>query len=350
MNVSERICSVKAWRTLKNEPIFIKCEDVPDNIKSAVDNNGKTYPAQKCDGGVIIIADIVKGENQFTLGDKQLNGGITVIMNDHEKHIDFKIDDKLFTSYVYSSDFVKPFLGPVYTSDGNTYTRLDFTTKEHPHHRSIFLGVGDVNGIDFWNEPANRGGQTHQRFDNIVCGAAFAKFTANNVWVSVDNEPMMDESRTFIIYNQSEKCRYIDMEVTFTSSYRDITFGATKEAGPLGIRVNEELRVDKGTGHMVNSYGAVGEKECWGRSAQWCDYSGTLKGIPYGIAVFDNEKNERYPTAWHIRDYGLFAANNLFFKGGFDIPKGESVTYKYRICFHEDDFNAVDRFVQYANG
>lgn len=341
--------AVKGYRTLNQEPIFIKCDNVPNEVKSAVNSNGKTYPAQKCDGGVVIIADLVKGDNEFTLNDKSIDSGITIVMDDDEKHIDFKIGGKLFTSYVYNPEFVKPFLGPVFTSSGESYTRLDFDTKEHPHHRSVFLGVGDVNGIDFWNEPTDRGSQQHQGFDNIICGSAFARFTANNVWLNVDEKPMINESRTFTIYNQNEDCRYIDVEIKFTATYQDITFGATKEAGPLGIRMNETLRVDKGNGRMINSYGAIGENECWGRFAHWCDYSGKLNDKPYGIAVFDHEQNERYPTAWHIRDYGLFAPNNLFFKGGFDIPKGDSLTYKYRICFHEDNFNAADRFVQYVN-
>ena len=340
----------KGYRPLTNEPIYIKSETVSENVKSAQDKNGKLYPAQLCGDGVVIIADIEKGGNEFTFSDDQIGGGITLIMNDDEKRIDLKIGGKPFTSYVYSDEFVKPFLGEVYTPTGESYTRLDFETKEHPHHRSVFLGVGDVNGIDFWNEPADRGSQRHKGFRDIVCGTAFAKFTADNIWLSSDETPMIDESRTFTIYNQNEECRCIDVEITFTASYRDITFGATKEAGPLGIRMNELLRADKGTGHMINSYGAIGESECWGRSAHWCDYSGELNGKPYGIAVFDNEKNERYPTAWHIRDYGLFAANNLFFKGGFDIPKGETVTYKYRIWFHGDGFNTSERFIQYTNG
>ena len=32
----------------------------------------------------------------------------------------------------------------ILTPDGTSYTRLDFTTTEHPHHRSVFFGVGDV--------------------------------------------------------------------------------------------------------------------------------------------------------------------------------------------------------------
>ena len=338
----------KGTRTLAGEPIFIKAADVPKDINSAVDNSGNKYPAQKYKDGVIIIADVERNiQKTFILSEENYGNGIEI--KKKKDAVDVYIGDKFFTSYVYSADFVKPYLGPIMTSFGESFTRLDFQATEHPHHRSIFLGVGDVNKIDFWNEPENRGGQEHYRFKRVASGSAYAEITAQNVWKNVKGTPLIDEERTFIIYNQSENCRYIDLTIKFTASYRNIKFGPTKEAGPLGIRVSEALRADKGTGRMVNSYGAENEGECWGRSANWCDYSGEIKGHKCGISVFDNESNERYPTSWHIRNYGLFAANNLFFKGGFDIPKGKSVTYKYRICFHEGDFCADDRFIQYVN-
>ena len=136
----------------------------------------------------------------------------------------------------------------------------------------------------------------------------------------------------------------------FTASYGEVVFGATKEAGPLGIRVNEKINVNNG-GRMINSYGGRGEGDCWGRPAHWCDCSGIIEGSEYGIAVFDSERNARYPTTWHIRNYGLFAANNLFFKGEITIPRGGSIKYRYRVCFHGDGFGgtAANRFVLYAH-
>lgn len=92
-----------------------------------------------------------------------------------------------------------------------------------------------------------------------------------------------------------------------------------RRPGPLGIRINEEMRADR-TGSFVNAYGARNEAECWGRPAPWCDYTGMVEGQKYGTAVFDHEDNERYPTAWHIRDYGLFAANNLILQRRTDNP------------------------------
>ena len=62
-------------------------------------------------------------------------------------------------------------------------------------------------------------------------------------------------------------------------------------------------------------------------------------------------KNERHPTAWHVRAYGLFAANNLFFKGGFTIQAGQSITYRYRVIFRRRSMTneeISDRYVIYT--
>ena len=67
-----------------------------------------------------------------------------------------------------------------------------------------------------------------------------------------------------------------------------------------------------------------------------------------GIAAFDHPDNERYPTAWHVRDYGLFAANNLYFKGGLTIHGGDSLTYRFRILFHRAEMTADELAGKYA--
>ncbi|MBE6542374.1 MAG: hypothetical protein E7672_08005, partial [Ruminococcaceae bacterium] len=94
--------------------------------------------------------------------------------------------------------------------------------------------------------------------------------------------------------------------------------------------------------------------ECWSKVAEWCDYAGNIDGVgEMGITVFDCHTNERFPTAWHIRAYGLFAANNLFFKGSVSIPAGESITYKFRILFRRREMSKdeiADRFVMYTLG
>lgn len=300
----------------------------------------------RLENGEAEIVTLSRGETLEIETAPAVSCGVEIIENNAENRLNINIGGSRFTSYVHDPKFAKPYLGPVLLSNGSSVTRLDLETKEHPHQRSIIVAVGDVNGVDFWNEPQNRGVQRHNGFRNIVNGSSYASFTACNVWETSDGKPVIDEERTFTFYNQPHECRYIDLEIVFRAAYGDVTFGATKEAGPLGIRVAESIRADKG-GHMVNSYGAEGEDECWGRCSGWCSYSGTVDDLNCGIAVFDNEDNERYPTSWHIRNYGLFAANNLYFKGGLVIKAGESLTYKYRICIFEGEQNIADRFLNY---
>ncbi len=341
------IFTVKPIRNYDEEPLFIKFDnEIEEAVTCAIAESGVIFPAQKTDGGIIVILTAKRDEKlTLTLSEEKKYNSISFLQGDEK--LDIMYDGKLFSSYQYFSNIKKPFLGPVYTKTGNTFTRPDLFNKEHPHQRSVFVGVGDVNGVDVWNEPSDSGYIVKGQPENIICGSAFASFVVDNVWVDCDGKPLVDELRKTTVYNQSDACRYVDLEITFKANYGEVKFGDTKEAGPLGIRVNESINVDNG-GYMKNSYGAVGEGECWSKSAQWCLYGGKLDGEDVSIAVFDNEKNERYPTCWHIRNYGLFAANNLYFKGGLTIKKEEKLTYKYRICFFNNCGDDVsERFLIY---
>ena len=115
----------------------------------------------------------------------------------------------------------------------------------------------------------------------------------------------------------------------------------------MAVRVAETMRLNGkvGRGHIVNSTGAQ-DAAAWGKRADWCDYYGPVEGKTVGIAIFDHPQNPRHPTWWHVRDYGLFAANPFgvhdFEKkpagtGNLIIPAGKSVTFRYRIVLHEGD-------------
>lgn len=345
-----------AVRDIVDEPVKLKYEgELLKNIMSVTDENGNRYPAQSGDDCVIAVISAKAGD-RFVFTDSDEDAGFGgAEFNKGCNSLDVIIGGKVFTSYVFDRKFPKPYLGSVSTSYGTSFTRLDFETKEHPHHRSVFLGIGDVNGIDFWNEPEDKGFQIHKGFSEIASGAAFCDFTAENEWRDSNGKAIIDESRHITFYNQKGNCRYVDIDITFTANYGDVTFGATKEAGPLGIRVCDTMRVDIGDGIMKNSYGAMGEKECWGKSAHWCDYFGSTSSdkenpAKCGITVFDNEKNLHYPTTWHIRDYGLFAPNNFYFRGKTDIKKGDSLKYSYRMIFHEGELTEKeisDKFINY---
>jgi len=254
------------------------------------------------------------------------------------KDISVFLDGRLFTVCVNNDSFKSPFMGPVLASDGTDFTRPDPHNKEHPHQRSVFIGIGDVNGCDFWNEDGKPLGLIRAGKVQALGGGDRVSVRVTSVWQGRRGKPYLDEWRVYEFSKAGESCVRVDLTFTLTANYGSVKFGKTKEAGPLGVRVADVLRADRGGG-FVNSEGGVNEEGCWGKTARWCNYSGTVNGKTIGIAVFDHPDNERYPTAWHIRNYGLMAANNLFFKGGYTLKKGGTAVYRYALCFWEDRFD-----------
>ncbi|MBQ7153736.1 MAG: PmoA family protein [Clostridia bacterium] len=342
--------TIKAVRDYRDEPVLYRTEEKAGQIRSAKAADGRVFPAGQTDEGILVIATLARGEEiELETSADACRQDVEVTSLPDSSRVSVKIGGKPFTEYVYDTQFCKPYLGPVLAADGKTsYTRMDLTAKEHPHQRSIICAIGDINDIDFWNEYGNYGYERQKKLLRAEGNAAAGVIEASIVWQDKDGVPQWDEIRKFTVYNQGQDCRYLDAEFKFTAAYGDVVIGPTKEAGPLGIRMNEQLNVDHGTGFIFNAYGAENESECWGKSASYCAYNGTIDGHLYGIAVFDNENNIQYPTAWHVRNYGLFAANNFYFKGGMTLKKGQTLTYRYRIVFYEgEQVNLADRFNSY---
>jgi hypothetical protein len=73
--------------------------------------------------------------------------------------------------------------------------------------------------------------------------------------------------------------------------------------------------------------------------------SGVIEGEKVAIVIFDHPSNPGYPTYWHARGYGLFAANTLgqkVFSNGkeelnFEIDNGQSATFRYRLAVFSSD-------------
>src|SRR5207245_3012200 len=92
------------------------------------------------------------------------------------------------------------------------------------------------------------------------------------------------------------------------------------------------------TGLYRSSEGKTGD-DVWGTRARWMMLTGTVEGEPVTLAIVDHPANPGYPTYWHARGYGLFAANPLgqarFTNGkarmNFSLDPGQTVTFRYRI-------------------
>jgi len=261
-----------------------------------------------------------------------------------------QIDGALFTEYCYT-DVPRPFFYPVMGADGKCVIRhwpmqqgQDEAT-DHPHHRSLWFTHGSVNGHDFWSEAKDFGKIVHTDFKKLASGETEGVIVSTDKWVTAKGETVCTDTREHLVYKTPDG-PVMDFNVTIHASEGDVVFGDTKE-GSMAIRLAPTLCLtgDTGRGKIANSEG-VTDKDTWGKRAKWCDYYGPVEGETVGVAIFDHPSNPRFPTWWHVRDYGLFAANPFgqhdFEKkpagtGDLKIPKGESVTFRYRFYFHKGD-------------
>jgi hypothetical protein len=92
---------------------------------------------------------------------------------------------------------------------------------------------------------------------------------------------------------------------------------------------------------ILDSKGNRGEKLARESGAPWVDYSGTVDGQKVGLAIMNHPSSFRYPSDWHVRAYGLFAANPWIIKGESTLQKGESLTLKWRAYVHGGDAAAT---------
>jgi hypothetical protein len=279
-----------------------------------------------------------------------------------------EIDGQLFTEYFFK-DVPRPYCYPLIGPGAAPMTRnwpMQTTPGEahdHPHHRSLWFAHGAVNGHDFWTEAEGCGKIVHEQFLEIKSGKDCGTIKSQNNWIAADGVPICSDTRTLRVFepaNPNE--RLFDFEITLHASQGPVTLGDTKE-GTMAIRLAETMKLKPpGKGHIVNSTG-LHDDDTWGKQAEWCDYYGPVDGKTLGVAIFDHPQNPRHPTWWHVRDYGLFAANPFgrhdFEKladttaGNLTIPAGQSVTFRYRFYLHtgtEKDARVAEKYQDYVKG
>jgi hypothetical protein len=278
--------------------------------------------------------------------------------------VEVLIDGELFTTYRYLGNPARPCFFPVLGPDKARVTRswplsddIAGESRDHPHHRSLWVAHGSVNGVDNWSEDPGHGYQLHRAFTRLESGPVLGIMEAKNDWTDADKKKICEETRRLTVYHQAEGRRLFDLEVTFFASEGAVKFGDTKEGGIIALRVATGMEA----GSITNSYGALTEEECWGRRAQWCDYSGPVDGKVAGISIMDNFGNFRFPTYWHVRKYGMYTtnpfglhdySNDPTVDGRHVLPAGQVLRFKYRVYIHRGNAlqaQTAERYHDFVN-
>lgn len=269
-----------------------------------------------------------------------------------------------FTDYIfkgYSRPILFPLLAPgeVHITRSWPMAERPDEAQDHPHHKSFWWAHGDMNGVDFWSESDNAGTTVHEGFYEMRAGDT-GILRSRNRYVSKDGKIIARDERVLRFYPDENGRRKFDFEITIHPVGGDLTFGDTKE-GTMALRLAPTMRLEGkvAQGHIANSEG-LRDGKTWGKRASWVDYYGPVNGEIVGVAIFDHPSNPRHPTWWHVRDYGLFAANPFgthdFERkdpgtGDLVVPLGETITFKYRFYIHPGDEkkgNVAEAYENYA--
>lgn len=273
----------------------------------------------------------------------------TIEIQSSDGVLDVNTNGMLFARY--HSGETKPYWHPVIGPTGAPFTRaypmaeVEGEPRDHPHQRSLWFTFGDINGVDFWaSDPLNKPDSTHGKIvetaREAINGGLVGLVRTTDRWINASGRPVCDDERVFAFWNAGAM-RIIDTDVIIRATHGPVTFGDTKE-GMLGVRVASELDVTRGQGGLIQNAEGLRDGEAWGKPSAWVDYSGKLAGKEVGLAILNHPESFRYPTPWHVREYGLFAANpfghhefGLGQSGSHTLPDGASVRFLHRIVLHE---------------
>ncbi|MES2830012.1 MAG: PmoA family protein [Bacteroidota bacterium] len=306
------------------------------------------------------------------------NKKVVVVKSSTENKVDVTIDGKPFTSLIYPDNLEKPVLYPITAASGTFVTRgfplkpRDGERTDHPHHIGYWLNYESVNGLDFWNNsyaiPKERkskyGWIRNVKVTGTKSGNAEGSLSYSANWENEAKTILLKESTSFV-FSGTSNTRTIDRVTTLTAQKDSVFFKDIKD-GMLGLRVTKELefasdKVEEFTdsqgnitkvpasgngasGNYITSEGKSGIG-VWATRGGWCMLKGIKDGKPLSVTLIDHPKNPGYPTYWHAREYGLFAANPLgqeIFSNGKEemnlkLAPGQSVTFRYRMLITNNE-------------
>jgi Family of unknown function (DUF6807) len=299
--------------------------------------------------------------------------GVSVVANEAARRVDILIDGRPFTAYIWPETQKKPVLYPLNAADGTPVTRgfpLEPRASErvdHPHHAGLWFSYGDVNGVDFWNNSntlapdaqSKMGTIVHRRIVSMKSGKDFGELVVEMDWMMPNGKAILRETTRFV-FHYGPSTRAVDRITTLTALDERVVFRDNKE-GVIGMRVRRELeqpskeplvftdasgkatavaKLDNTgvSGEYLSSEGLKGDA-VWGTRGRWTMLTGTVGQNPFVLAILDHSKNPGYPTYWHARGYGLFAANpfgqEVFSNGkeklNFTLEPKQSVTFRHRL-------------------
>lgn len=246
--------------------------------------------------------------------------------------VSFRVDGIEKTRWHFAK-LERPFFFPFNGPSGTSLTRMGHPgAPNHDHHRSVWFGHKDVNGVDFWAN--NTGALLHQVHWNAYRDGDEECVMATEMgWYDKKQSLLMNQQLVAALRPLEHGEYELELQITLSAprelkppfAARSVKLGRTN-FGFLAVRVAKSVSAHFGGGQITNSEGQIGEPAIFGKQARWMDYSGHVsqgtgaerKSVIEGITYFDHPSNPRYPTHWHVREDGWMGAS-FCLKDGYKI-------------------------------
>ncbi len=115
-----------------------------------------------------------------------------------QDRISIVINGQPFSEFYMGNCCGKPFLAPLRTAKGLIVSRkypmerVEGESSDHPHHRGLWIGYGNINHVNFWendpnsqtsgDNPSTKGAVVLEHVDAVKSGKKSGSISATFVW------------------------------------------------------------------------------------------------------------------------------------------------------------------------
>ena len=211
----------------------------------------------------------------------------------------------------------KPFIHPIVSPDGS---------GPLTGGAGLFTGFANVNGVDFWTDPAG-GAANAGTFHPLPVGPQHLHdgrvlWSVITDWRDPGGDSLLGESQRWTLADFGG--RY-ELDLLWTLiAHADLTFAAAPVGGPF-------LKWAAGGGAGPSAFDSEGRRGTAddSRRARWVAVGApAARSPPPTVAVLDHPGNPDHPSAWRVDPSGVGTARCA--EGAWRLPAGEMVAFRYR--------------------
>lgn len=255
----------------------------------------------------------------------------------------FRIKGKERLRWHHSPEYQRPFFYPLTGPSGIPLTRIGHPgAPNHDHHRSVWFAHHKVVGINFWANDTGakiiqrRWLSIDEREDEAILAVELEWFDGH------DPQSLLRQELISAVRTNANDELFLELQSTFFPTAKALEFQKTN-FGFLAVRVAKTISSFFGAGKITNSRKQVGEKNIFGKPAEWMDYSGpVLPDVTEGITYFSHPSNpiakSQAAVSWHVREDGWMGASPCM-HGPLESTQNSPLVFRFLLHAHANEIN-----------